>query len=1227
MHYHVFSSFTSWRIAATLVALLGAGIPAASLPAPSAVEITLEPVSAQALRLVVLSVSGGNEPCIDELEAYGPGSSANLASASAGAVASASSCLTGYAAHAIEHLNDGQYGNAHSWIPAEAGGGWAQIDFTSEQTIDRVVFSRDRQGQYADRKISAFRVEVRDSVGQWHTVAEERVYAIDLNDIHTPPRPPKVPAAAPADFDLALTPEATPELLEAFLLEEYAWLMAHGRADFNPAVSQPRYGMERPGPRHADDDHLPLPQLAEPPTLDGVIDDAAWGDASRGVARVAALEDFTTNPLVEYAVQAGIHDDTLYMAVHTSRLLSRHVALVSAGDWNGCGAVVFNGQSLTFEPSFGPRDDVDVAAFEGAANACGDTFEFKLPLDWFKTAARTGIRVGLGLGGKYTAKLGRPVTFSPAPFAIAARLSPDGAGFLVTFANAATREIRTIETGATAAFQDVRAPLSAGTSADIHIASATGPLGPEATCTIDAEGQDVPFRLHLLHYAPAAKPIAQAKDLYTRLAARGIDVTESEDALATLVTRHAHTLQTEDAREQRQLLLDARLLKRALFLSDPALEPARRLLFVKRYPFRPSHNYSVILDAPWNPGGAVCLLDIPSEGGRLRPGAATLRTLFDAGDGLARTPMADFACENVYFAYKPTKDGYFHLQRINLADGGVTQISDGPFHDYWPCPLPDGDLAFISTRCRRRFLCWRPQAATLHRMNRDGGGIRVLSHANLTEWAPSVMDDGRIIWTRSEYQDKSADFGHTLWAIRPDGTAPELVFGNTITKTNGYANGRFIPGTNEVVCTLISHFGDLNGPIARINLDEGRFNAEAIASMTPEVFWPGSPMDSECFRDPVPIGDDLVLCSHAGADRFDLFVIDRHGNREYLYGDQDLSSMCPTPFAPRPLPPTLPDLAPSEEATGEFVVADVYQGLAPEVQRGEAAYLAVSVEVTHDLEAADDGVYRADYEPFQQFYASPSDVLSGPYGWPTYAVKERLGLVPIEPDGSAYFKAPSGQVLFFHVLDKDFNELQRMRSVLQLQPGEQRSCIGCHENRSETSAPAARPIALERPASVIAPDPWGTGPFSYEAVVQPVLDMHCVRCHNADSENGLDFTSDRDANKIPASYRTFIEKGLVHYADWTWSNPDVCALAPPKTLGTLRSKLFHVLEAGHHDVNLPEPAMRALKTWVDLNCPLWSDYTERKDKAPARPDLTWTRLITARAGTVSMHRWVFKTRR
>ena len=73
---------------------------------------------------------------------------------------------------------------------------------------------------------------------------------------------------------------------------------------------------------------------------------------------------------------------------------------------------------------------------------------------------------------------------------------------------------------------------------------------------------------------------------------------------------------------------------------------------MQRHPYEPSHNYSDILDAQWRPGGGVCVLEIPRRDGRLEPAEAKVTTLFDAGDGVARDPMASFDAQQIYFAYR-----------------------------------------------------------------------------------------------------------------------------------------------------------------------------------------------------------------------------------------------------------------------------------------------------------------------------------------------------------------------------------------------------------------------------------------------------------------------------------------------------------------------------------------------------------------------------------------------
>ncbi len=887
----------------------GRGAPAA-IDAAGPNVVTFAPQPTKFVRFVIEESAGG-EPCLDELEVYGVDPETNLARAGAGAKATASSCLSGYPYHQVAHLNDGRYGNAHSWIAAGGGVEWAQVELPARATVSRVVFSRDRDGQYRDRVPVAFAVQLSQDGQQWITVSRT--------------------GATPAP---ALNATWAERLRFAFLSEQQSW----GKIEAADPVTRVRRQFE----------------------------DMIARFAARGL----------------------------------------------------------------------------------------DVARERLELTRMRT-----------------------------------HLEPGGAA---------------------------------------------GPARPGA-----------------------ADPEAA--------------------------------------------YLEARLAKRRLMLRDPELAPLARILFVARQPYEPSHNYSDILDAKWRPGGGVRVLEIPSGDGRLEPASATLTRLVDTPDGVARDAMASFDARTIYFAQRTSPGGYFHLFSVGAAGGTPRQLTDGPFHDFYPCPLPDGGLAFVSTRCKARFLCWRPQAFVLFRMEADGGGIRPLSYANLSEWAPSVMRDGRILWTRSEYLDKGADFGHTLWAIRPDGTHPELIFGNNTRYC--YMNGREVPGTDELCATLISHGGDLNGPIALISPGQGRFNPGAVTNITPDSR-PHFNMDwarQQCFRDPVPVARDYYLVSHAPQRHFGLYVIDRWGNRELLHFDPAISSMCPSPLRTATPPPQLASRLPPEPTTddGEFIIEDVYAGLGPDVERGRARYLRVCQEVRADLEQLPGGDYRQDHPPFERFYASPTDLVRGPSGWPTYVAKAALGLIPVEPDGSARFFAPAGKVLYFQLLDDQLNEIQRMRSVVQLQPGEQRSCLGCHEPRNVTSTGRST-LALQRPPHRLEPPPWGAGPFAYENVVQPVWNTHCIRCHDAHDARNLDLTGTLDPHHVPASYRTLISGGWVHYFDMQWSLPH--QLASPLSFGTLKSRLWHVLAAGagHHGITLNRDEMHAVKCWIDLNCPLWPDYTQRD----LRPTLT-----------------------
>jgi hypothetical protein len=223
-------------------------------------------------------------------------------------------------------------------------------------------------------------------------------------------------------------------------------------------------------------------------------------------------------------------------------------------------------------------------------------------------------------------------------------------------------------------------------------------------------------------------------------------------------------------------------------------------------------------------------------------------------------------------------------------------------------------------------------------------------------------------------------------------------------------------------------------------------------------------------------------------------------------------------------------------------------------------------------------------------------------GWPSYVAKSVIGTVPIAEDGSVNFTAPAGKVLYFQLLDKDYNEIQRMRSVVQLQPGERRSCVGCHDDRLQVPTMKQTTMALTQPVCALEPPPWGAQPFDYERVVQPVLDKRCISCHNGSKKERIDLRGTLDADRVPASYRSLISGGWVHYFDWIYGARHF--KAEPLTFGTLQSRLFEMLtKKGHEKIKLEPVEMRTLKIWVDLNCPLWPDYTYRPERPAMAPNL------------------------
>jgi hypothetical protein len=106
---------------------------------------------------------------LDELQIWS--GDVNVAAATAGGRATCSSTLPGYPIHQLAHINDGKFGNSHSWISNEPGGGWIQIELAQPTKIDRIEWGRDREEKYRDRLPTDYTIEAGIEPDQWTEIA------------------------------------------------------------------------------------------------------------------------------------------------------------------------------------------------------------------------------------------------------------------------------------------------------------------------------------------------------------------------------------------------------------------------------------------------------------------------------------------------------------------------------------------------------------------------------------------------------------------------------------------------------------------------------------------------------------------------------------------------------------------------------------------------------------------------------------------------------------------------------------------------------------------------------------------------------------------------------------------------------------------------------------------------------------------------------------------------
>ena len=549
----------------------------------------------------------------------------------------------------------------------------------------------------------------------------------------------------------------------------------------------------------------------------------------------------------------------------------------------------------------------------------------------------------------------------------------------------------------------------------------------------------------------------------------------------------------------------------------------------------------------------------------------------------------------------------YHVFRANADGSGLRQLTDGMWNDTDPCFLPDGRVAFISERAGGQVRCgMRPlPSATLHAMMDDGSDIIQLSWHDTQEWQPSVDHQGMIAYTRWDYVDRDSDAAQHLWTCYPDGRDPRSSHGNYPERRElrpwMEMSIRAVPGSHKYVAVAAPHHGEAYGSIVLVDPRQTDDRATAqLQRVTPEVLFPESEFApgvphakgthspaAEVYGTPWPLNEDYFLCVYdAGQKNYGLYLLDAFGNRELLYRDPSLACLDPIPLRPRPRPPVVPIATAQAKAdrnggtnltTGVVAIMNVYDSQLPWPEGTRIKAVRVV------------NIFPKD-NPFQDEPNMGMALQSLGRGV--------LGVAPVEADGSAHFKMPTGVPVYFQLLDESGLAVQTMRSDTYVHPGETLTCAGCHESRQTrpTTQREHLPLALQRPPSTLKPETEGVYPLTFARLVQPVLDAKCVGCH------------DREA-KAPSLHGDRFGKfgwseafHTLRKHAWSMSGGNGVALKEkqysiPGAVGAMGSPLYRQLAKGHHDVKLAPEELLRLTLWLDCNSNFYAAYTDAEKQA------------------------------
>ncbi len=557
------------------------------------------------------------------------------------------------------------------------------------------------------------------------------------------------------------------------------------------------------------------------------------------------------------------------------------------------------------------------------------------------------------------------------------------------------------------------------------------------------------------------------------------------------------------------------------------------------------------------------------------------------------------------------------------------ELDQWDVHSYSACYLPDDRILFVSTVTEQTVPCTGGDQpiGNLCRMNADGTGIRRLCFDQDQNWTPAVSNQGTILYTRWQYSDQAHRYPRILMQMNPDGTNQRDFYGSNSYWPVSLFYVRPIPGSSSRFVGIVSGHhgvprmgemilfdrklgqregvatawerGPAPGVVQRIT-DRGQQVRSVISDKYADGSWPKFlypyPLDGKTF---------LVSAKPTPDSHWGVYLVDVFDNMVPLHEEPGYAMFEPLPLKARPRPPVIPDQIDLKRKDATVYISDIYAGpgLAG-VPRGTVKELQL---------------YTFNFPPFYEARrrnVSTTNALGIASAWDVHCV---LGRVPVEPDGSARFTVPANTPIALQPLDAEGKAMQVMRAWMTAMPGENLSCVGCHEH-PDTVPPAKLGAAFNRAPSEIRPWHGPTRPFDFRYEVQPVLDRRCVGCHDGSRDDRPDLRS----VKVDKSVKPMRKGSRVLPQDFSWAyfnlqryvwrptGESEMPILMPMEHHADASELVQMLRKGHNGVKLEPEEWDRIITWIDMNAPYYGTWQDAPRTANAEKSLQRRRELIRR---------------